>query len=55
MTIRLSEALKARAEVYATHLGISLNALVSVALDDYLERRAGLQDLLPANKATFSQ
>lgn len=38
--IRLSDTLKARATSYADGLGISLNALVSVALNDYLNARA---------------
>jgi len=37
-TARLSEELEAEAKVLADRIGISLNALVSVALRDYLDR-----------------
>lgn len=39
MTIRLTDQLKDQATEYAQALGISLNALVSVALRDYLDSR----------------
>lgn len=39
-TTRLPPALKAEAQSYADSLGISLNALLSVALRDYLDLRA---------------
>lgn len=39
-TIRVPAPLKEEAQAYATALGISLNALVSVALRDYLDARA---------------
>jgi preprotein translocase subunit SecA len=38
-TIRVPAPLKEEAQAYATGLGISLNALVSVALRDYLDAR----------------
>ena len=38
-TLRLPDGLKADAETYAAALGISLNALCSVALRDYLDAR----------------
>lgn len=41
-TARLPEALKQEAETYARGLGVSLNALLSVALRDYLDARRGL-------------
>lgn len=39
MTVRLPDPLKAEATGYAEGLGISLNALLAVALRDYLDRR----------------
>lgn len=39
-TLRLPDGLKADAEAYAARLGISLNALCSVALRDYLDARS---------------
>lgn len=39
-TVRLPDLLKTRASAYADELGISLNALVAVALKDYLDSRA---------------
>lgn len=39
ITARLPEALKAEADAYAAGLGISLNALLAVALRDYLDAR----------------
>jgi hypothetical protein len=39
-TLRLPVALKTEADVYAASIGISLNALCSVALRDYLDARA---------------
>ena len=39
-TIRVPAPLKDEAQAYAMGLGISLNALVSVALRDYLDARA---------------
>ena len=41
-TARLPEALKQEAETYARGLGVSLNALLAVALRDYLDARRGL-------------
>lgn len=38
-TARLPEALKLEADAYARGLGISLNALLAVALRDYLDAR----------------
>lgn len=38
-TLRLPDGLKSDAETYAAALGISLNALCSVALRDYLDAR----------------
>lgn len=40
MTLRLPAALSERARRYADQLGISLNALLAVALRDYLDARA---------------
>lgn len=39
MTLRLWPALEAEAQRYADSLGISFNALISVALRDYLDAR----------------
>lgn len=44
-TTRLPAALKAEADVYAAELGISLNALLAVALRDYLDVRRRLKAL----------
>jgi hypothetical protein len=38
-TLRISDELKARSDAYAGALGITLNALVAVALRDYLDAR----------------
>lgn len=38
-TVRLADPLKERALAYAEGLGISLNALMAVALKDYLDTR----------------
>lgn len=51
-TLRLSDALQASAASYADRLGISLNALVAVALADYLESRGQLQAARPRLQAT---
>ncbi|MFC6220176.1 hypothetical protein ACFP3P_16605 [Pelomonas aquatica] len=40
-TVRLPELLKSEAESFAASLGISLNALMAVALRDYLDGRTG--------------
>ena len=50
-SIRLSPELQARASVFAGQLGISLNALIAVALRDYLDHRAAD----PAGEARGSQ
>lgn len=42
-TARIPEPLKGEAEAYARALGISLNALLAVALRDYLDARAMAQ------------
>lgn len=39
-TLRLSEDLKTRADRYAVEVGVSLAALVSIALRDYLDARS---------------
>jgi preprotein translocase subunit SecA len=39
-TVRLPDALKAEASTYADRLGVSLNALLAVALRDYLDHPA---------------
>lgn len=41
MTLRLPAALAQRGRRYADQLGISLNALLAVALRDYLDARTG--------------
>lgn len=41
--IRFSEGLDTRAKEYAERLGISFNALVAVALDDYLVSKERIQ------------
>lgn len=40
-TVRLPDSLKLEASAYADRLGISLNALIAVALRDYLDVRRG--------------
>ncbi len=45
-TVRLPELLKVEAETFAASLGISLNALMAVALRDYLDGRTASR--LPA-------
>lgn len=48
-TARLPDDLKAEADAYAGRLGISLNALLAVALRDYLDaRRAATRPPAPA-------
>jgi hypothetical protein len=41
-TVRMSDDLKARAEWYAGYLGVDLNALMVIALNDYLFLRTRL-------------
>ena len=41
-TVRLPEPLKLESETYAASLGISLNALMAVALRDYLDSRRAM-------------
>jgi len=43
MTARLAEGLKVEAEAYAQSVGVSLNALLSVALRDYLDARQAMR------------
>jgi hypothetical protein len=38
-SVRLTEMLKVEAAAYASDLGISINALVAVALREYLDKR----------------
>ena len=38
-SVRISESLKVEAASYAASIGVSLSALVAVALRDYLDRR----------------
>ena len=40
LTVRLAPLVKDRAETYAASLGLSLNALIVVALTEYLDARA---------------
>jgi hypothetical protein len=40
-TARLPDGLKAEADAYAAAVGVSLNALLSMALRDYLDARKG--------------
>lgn len=49
-TLRLTDSLRLEATRYARTLGISLNALVAVALRDYLDARKG-QDAIPSTPA----
>lgn len=49
----LPEALKLEAESYARGLGVSLNALLAVALRDYLDARRGLA-AIPAKPAALA-
>ena len=41
MTVRMSDDLRDRAAVFAKGVGITLNALMAVALNDYLALRTG--------------
>lgn len=41
--VRFPEALHAQAQAYARELGISLNALLAVALREYLDRRGPVE------------
>lgn len=40
LTVRLAPSVKGRAEGYAEALGLSLNALIVVALTEYLDARS---------------
>jgi len=51
-TVRLPEPLKAEAEALADSLGISLNALMAVALRDYLDRPVTRPCAVPSASAT---
>lgn len=46
-SLRLPDALDAAARSRADYLGISINALICVALDAYLRGQAGATDALP--------
>jgi hypothetical protein len=48
MTLRLKPDLSAEAQAYADALGISVNALIVVALRDYLDQRGRVPALPPA-------
>ena len=48
LTLRLSPELQAAAAAYADRAGVSLNALVCVALADYVKLRAEGVQALPA-------
>lgn len=48
MTLRLPSELKAEADALAARLGISVNALVAVALRDYLDGRRTARPFEPA-------
>lgn len=48
-SIRLSDSLKSKAIAYAQELGISLNALIAVSLNDYLDRRLAIPSETPQN------
>ena len=51
MTLRLPEPLAQRGRRYAAELGISLNALLAVALSEYLEaREAALRSSPPPQR-----
>ena len=43
-TIRLSDALRTRASAYAEGMGLSLNALIAVALAEYLNAQPAMPD-----------
>ncbi len=47
-TVRLPEPLKAESEALAASLGISLNALMAVALRDYLDRPVTRPSVAPS-------
>jgi hypothetical protein len=51
-TVRLPEPLKLEAEALAASLGISLNALMAVALRDYLDRPVMRPSGVPSASAT---
>lgn len=48
LNLRLTPALKSEAAAYAKTLGISLNALVAVAVRDYLDARKAVSGSMPA-------
>lgn len=48
-TVRLPDELKAESEAYASSLGISLNALMAVALRDYLDSRSKSPVVTPSS------
>ena len=43
LTVRIPETLKKQAQAYSDNLGISLNALINVSLDEYLNSRQSLK------------
>jgi hypothetical protein len=51
---RLPPDLKARAEAYADRLGVSLNALLAFALNDYLNAREGFTPSLARKRPAAS-
>ena len=47
-SIRLADGLKSEASAYARSLGVSLNALVAIAVRDYLDARKSKEPTPPA-------
>ena len=56
MTLRLPDSLAERGRRYAAEVGISLNALVAVALQEYLNaRKAGPRSAPPPQAQVLAQ
>jgi hypothetical protein len=51
MTLRLPDELARRGRRYATELGVSLNALLAIALREYLDARAPTTRIAPPSSA----
>jgi len=54
MTLRLPDELARRGRRYAAELGVSLNALLAIALREYLDARAPTSRVSPPSSA-FAQ
>lgn len=55
LTVRLPDVLKTEADAYAHRVGISVNALIAVALRDYLDSRSSPAAVPTASAAGLTE